>query len=772
VLDRPIPFPVDARNVAVDPVGGSDGNARKPFYRWSLQARAGSVKDHWFEPPDGSEDPAEPTGSNDWAKQERTPLNLASIEEGLRLALDLSGADLVLCDPQTWRFVDCNQSAHARLGYSREEFLALEPALLQADAQHDERWVQERMEQMRRQPRGSFTTRHRGRDGHLRDVDLHYQMVDFQGRSLVVIALRDSTEKERARRESERLGIMLNAAERISHVGSWELIHATGELLWSEETYRIFATTPEATRPSYDNFLSLVHPDDRDALQATFRQSVLNGSDYRMKHRLLLPDGQVRIVLERGETRYDSKGEAITTFGTVHDITDQHVIERRLEEAAYLDPLTGLPNKAATIRRLHGLMQTGAYNSSIAVIGIDLDDFQSINDSFGPEVGNQVLTAVGQLLRDHLQTSDWVARLGSDEFVVVRHCPSGTIGEAINLARQVHGALDDLPLIGTGVAMRPTSCVGVATFPEHGTDPESLLQCANTALMEAKHSGKHQLRAYSTAMSTQLRERLELEAQLAHAVDREQLRLVYQPQVDRRAKPIGAEALLRWRSQGGQEVPPDRFIPLAEQTGLILPIGSWVLQEALRQVRLWHLRGMDPPRLAINISALQLEQEEPSLSSQLAEALRQHQVSAEAIELEITETALLRNPQQAVQQLEELAGLGFSLAIDDFGTGYSSLAILHALPINKLKIDRCFVQNIDRDDANRAIVRATISMARALGLLTLAEGVETQSQFENLMELGCDQFQGYLFGRPQPTEPFERTLVGLSGGQETPQLTN
>jgi EAL domain-containing protein (putative c-di-GMP-specific phosphodiesterase class I) len=181
---------------------------------------------------------------------------------------------------------------------------------------------------------------------------------------------------------------------------------------------------------------------------------------------------------------------------------------------------------------------------------------------------------------------------------------------------------------------------------------------------------------------------------------------------------------------------------------------------------------MDPPRLAINISALQLEQEEPSLSSQLAEALRQHQVSAEAIELEITETALLRNPQQAVQQLEELAGLGFSLAIDDFGTGYSSLAILHALPINKLKIDRCFVQNIDRDDANRAIVRATISMARALGLLTLAEGVETQSQFENLMELGCDQFQGYLFGRPQPTEPFERTLVGLSGGQETPQLTN
>lgn len=229
------------------------------------------MKDHWFEPPDGSEDPAKPTGSNDWAEQERTPLNLASIEEGLRVALDLSGADLVLCDPQTWRFLDCNQSAHARLGYSREEFLALEPALLQADAQHDERWVQERMEQMRRQPRGSFTTRHRGRDGHLRDVDLHYQMVDFLGRSLVVIALRDSTEKERARRESERLGIMLNAAERISHVGSWELIHATGELLWSEETYRIFATTPEATRPSYDNFLSLVHPEDRDALQATFR---------------------------------------------------------------------------------------------------------------------------------------------------------------------------------------------------------------------------------------------------------------------------------------------------------------------------------------------------------------------------------------------------------------------------------------------------------------------------------------------------------------------
>jgi len=729
------------------------------------------VEDQWFQPPEGAA-PASATGSAPSGEAQSAPLQLASLEEGLRLALDLSGADLVLCDPETWRFLDCNRSAHERLGYSREEFLALDPAALQADPQHDEAWVQQRKEQMRQQPRGSFPTRHRGRDGRVRDVDLHYQVVEFQGRPLVVIAQRDSTEQERARRESERLGVMLNEAERISHVGSWELIHASGELLWSQETYRIFATTPEATRPSYDNFLALVHPDDRDALEATFRQSVLNGSAYRMRHRLLLPDGQEKIVLERGETRYDEKGEPVTTFGTVHDITDQHVIERRLEEAAYLDPLTGLPNKAATIRRLRGLMHTGAYNRSIAVIGIDLDDFQSINDSFGPEVGNQVLIAVGQLLRDHLKASDWVARLGSDEFVVVRHCPSGTIGEAIGLARQVHHALDELPLIGTGVAMRPTSCVGVATFPEHGTDPESLLQCSNTALMEAKHSGKHQLRAYSTVMSAQLRERLELEVQLAHAVDREQLRLEYQPQVDRHGKPVGAEALLRWRSQGGREIPPDRFIPLAEQTGLILPIGSWVLEEALRQVRLWHLRRMDAPRLAINISALQLEQEEPTLSSQLADALHQHHLRAEGIELEITETALLRNPQRAVQQLEELAGLGFSLAIDDFGTGYSSLAILHALPINKLKIDRCFVRNIEGDDANRAIVRATISMARALGLLTLAEGVETQGQFQSLLELGCDQFQGYLFGRPQPTESFERTVADLAGGLQARQLTS
>lgn len=734
------------------------------------------MEEHWFEPPfeppDGAVGTATATGSTVSGEVEGAPLQLASIEEGLRLALDLSGADLVLCDPATWRFLDCNRSAHERLGYSREEFLALDPAALQADPHHDEQWVQERMEQIRGQPRGSFSTRHRGRDGRLRDVDLQYQVVEFQGRPLVVIALRDSTEQERARRESERLGVMLNEAERISHVGSWELIHATGELLWSEETFRIFATTPEATRPSYDNFLALVHPDDRDALEATFRQSVLNGSAYRMRHRLLLPDGQEKIVLERGETRYDQKGAPLTTFGTVHDITDQHVIERRLEEAAHLDPLTGLPNKAATLRRLQGLMQTGAYNSSITVISIDLDDFQSINDSFGPEVGNKVLIAVGQLLRDNLKSGDWVARLASDEFVVVRHCPSGTIGEAINLARQVHAALDDLPLIGTGVAMRPTSCVGVATFPEHGTDPESLLQCANTALMEAKHNGKQQLRAYSTAMSAQLRERLELEVQLAHAVDREQFRLVYQPQVDRRGKPVGAEALLRWRAQGGQEIPPDRFIPLAEQTGLILSVGSWVLEESLRQVHLWHLRGMDPPRLAINISALQLEQEDPSLSSQLARALRQEHVSAEAIELEITETALLHNPQRAIQQLEELAGLGFSLAIDDFGTGYSSLEILHALPINKLKIDRCFVRNIDRDDANRAIVRATISMAKALGLLTLAEGVETQSQFESLLELGCDQFQGYLFGRPVPTDIYEQTLEDLAGSQEALRLTS
>jgi EAL domain-containing protein (putative c-di-GMP-specific phosphodiesterase class I) len=363
-----------------------------------------------------------------------------------------------------------------------------------------------------------------------------------------------------------------------------------------------------------------------------------------------------------------------------------------------------------------------------------------------------------------MQPDDWLARLGSDEFILLRPMAKADRCKALQWAEEIRRTLGNTPGMGTGLAVQPSASLGVALAPDHGSDPDTLLRCANTALMEAKQHGKNQLRYYSPEISLQLRKRLELELRLARAIDREQLQLHYQPQIDRDGRRIaGAEALLRWRDQAGRMVSPNVFIPLAEQTGQIHSIGLWVIEEACRQLSAWRCQGLRPGKLAINISALQLGAENPTLSELLARALNNHGLGPENLELEITETALLNDPERAGEQLRELADAGFSLAIDDFGTGYSSLAMLHSLPLDKLKIDRFFVERLGNDHADLAIVKATIVMAKELGLMTLAEGVETRDQLLKLQELGCDQFQGHLLGRPMPADAFACLLRSDNG---------
>ncbi|MEA5389981.1 EAL domain-containing protein [Cyanobium gracile UHCC 0139] len=686
-----------------------------------------------------------------------------SVGDALRFAADLGSDDLVVLDLASGHFIDCNRSAHERLGYAREHFLTLNPAAIQADEELADDLMRDQLRAMRQQPRGSFATRHRARSGACRDVSVSYQVLDLCGRLVALVSHRDRTELDTALRESTRLGSLLQEAERLTHVGSWELNHRTGELLWSNETYSIFNTAPERTAPSYAYFLGTVHPEDRTLVDATFRESFRTGRPYRIEHRLLLGDGLLKVVLERGRTTLGDDGQPLTTVGTVQDISEQHEIQQRLERIAFVDPLTRLPNKAATVRQLARLLGTAGKERGIALINLDLDNFQSINNSLGHEIGNQVLQASGSCLRHLMRPDDWLARVGSDEFILLRPMAMADPLEALQWAEQIRRTLGNTPGMGTGLAVQPSASLGVALAPDHGSDPDTLLRCANTALMEAKQHGKNQLRFYTPEISLQLRERLELELSLGRAIDREQLRLFYQPQIDRGGSRIaGAEALLRWRDQNGRMVSPNVFIPLAEKTGQIHTIGLWVIEEACRQLQAWHRQGLRPGKLAINISPLQLGAEHPSLSELLAGALSAYDLVPENLELEITETALLNDPERAGEQLRQLAESGFSLAIDDFGTGYSSLAMLHALPLDKLKIDRFFVERLGNDDADLAIVKATIVMAKELGLMTLAEGVETAEQLGMLRSLGCDQFQGHLLGRPMPAESFGALLAGAA----------
>jgi diguanylate cyclase (GGDEF)-like protein len=686
-----------------------------------------------------------------------------SVGDALRFAADLGSDDLVVLDLDSGHFIDCNRSAHERLGYERDHFLTLNPAVIQADEGLADEQMQDQLRVMRQQPRGSFATRHRARSGLCRDVSVSYQVLELRGQLVALVSHRERTDMDTALQESSRLGTLLQEAERLSHVGSWELNHRTGELLWSKEAYSIFNTAPEQTSPSYEVFLRTVHPEDRSLVDATFQDSFRSGRAYRIEHRLLLGNGLLKVVLERGRTNLDDDGEPLSTVGTVQDISEQHEIQQRLERIAFVDPLTRLPNKAAAVRQLARLLRTAGEDHCIALINLTLDNFQSINNSLGHEIGNQVLRASGTCLRQLMRPEDWLARVGSDEFILLRLMAKADRGQAMQWAEEIRRTLGNTPGMGTGLAVQPSASLGVALAPDHGLDPDTLLRCANTALMEAKQHGKNQLRFYSPELSLQLLERLELELGLARAIDREQLRLFYQPQIDGSGSQIaGAEALLRWRDQSGRMVSPNVFIPLAEKTGQIHTIGLWVINEACRQLHAWHSQGLRPGKLAINISALQLGAEHPSLSELLAGALERYNLAPQNLELEITETALLNDPGRAGEQLRQLGESGFSLAIDDFGTGYSSLSMLHSLPLDKLKIDRFFVDRLGNDDADLAIVKATIVMAKELGLMTVAEGVETREQLRMLQNLGCDQFQGHLLGRPMPAEEFGFLLRGVA----------
>lgn len=449
-------------------------------------------------------------------------------------------------------------------------------------------------------------------------------------------------------------------------------------------------------------------------------------------------------------------------LAVVRDISESRRYEERLRQLAYRDALTGLPNRAASLEWLQQALATsggqeGPSPAGLLVVNLDFDSFQAVNDSFGLEVGNRVLLGAAAALSQVLRAEDWLARLESDEFLVVRPLRQVDQGKAqhfaVDLQRAVAAGLAgqrDLPI-------RPSLSAGVAWSPDHGQEPVALLQAANTALMDAKRHSQKAVQLYHQDLSAAIQQRLDLELKLERAIERQQFHLLYQPQVNGAGELVGAEALLRWTLADGQAVSPDVFIPLAEQTGLIHPIGDWVIETACSQLAQWRRQGLRLPRLAINLSAVQFERRQSDLDAWLMAAISRHGISPVQLELEVTETALLAYPDRARGLLYQLGAAGFCIAIDDFGTGYSSLAILHTLPVHQLKIDKSFVQRIHASRSDLAIVDASLVIAKKLGLRTVAEGVETQAQWQTLRDLGCDSFQGYWFGRPMPAEE----LAGL-----------
>ncbi len=440
--------------------------------------------------------------------------------------------------------------------------------------------------------------------------------------------------------------------------------------------------------------------------------------------------------------------EAPSVLIIVRDASLRRQTEETVRSLAYLDPLTGLPNRLLFQDRVHQAIERGRRNRQmLAVMLVDLDRFKLVNDSLGLEKGDQMLRLVAERLSGTLRRSDTVARLGGDEFMVLL----STTTNAEATARVAQKILDVLqPAFSlNGHEVTGGASIGIAVFPDDGDDPDTLIKNADAALSQAKEQGRNHFKFYTNDMNARAFGQLMLETQLRRALEREELTVHYQPLVDLSlGRMVGVEALLRWAQPDLGMVSPAEFIPVAEESGLIVPIGEWVLRRACTDVRAWHRLGFDGLRLAVNLSGRQFQ--DRNLAGTIAHALGDTGFPAGALELELTESVIMRDAAGSADRLRELTALGISLAVDDFGTGYSSLSYLRSFPIRSLKIDRTFVRDVDRDPNGAAIVQAIIALGTSLGLNVVAEGVETRAQMQTLLRYGCREMQGFLFSRPVP----------------------
>jgi len=449
----------------------------------------------------------------------------------------------------------------------------------------------------------------------------------------------------------------------------------------------------------------------------------------------------------------DEHGAVTHYIASFTDISERKAAEERIEHLAHHDSLTGLVNRYnLEIRLSQALLSAHREGTMLAVLFIDLDRFKVINDTLGHQIGDLLLVEVARRLKLCVRESDIVARQGGDEFVVVLTGLESPEGASPLAAKILHDL--NAPYHINGDRLYTSPSIGISIYPNDGTDAGILMKNADTAMYHAKEQGRNNLQYFTAALNAAASERLLLERELRTAIEEGQFELHYQPQFsaqsDRCARPCAMEALIRWRHPRRGLVQPAKFIPIAEETGLIQTIGDWVLDEACRRFARWKAADIGPSRVAVNVSAQQLS--DPALVTKVAAVLQRYGLRDNELELEITESVAMSDPVSAGKTLQALRSLGVTLAIDDFGTGYSSLAYLKRLPIQVLKLDREFVRDIESDENDAAISAATLALAHGLGLIVVAEGIETEGQSRFLKAHGCDLLQGYLYGRPAPAE--------------------
>jgi diguanylate cyclase (GGDEF)-like protein/PAS domain S-box-containing protein len=591
-------------------------------------------------------------------------------------------------------------------------------------------------------------------------------LIDNDGVTIGMVGIyEDVTAKKMSEFKLKEVTQMLQDAQHIAHIGNWKLDLLKNELYWSDEIYKIFNVNKEETVTSYETFLSFVHPEDRELVDTSYKESLLTQKPYQVTHRLLLKDNVIKWVQEVGVSEFDLQGNAILSYGTVQDITQEKRVEKEMHTLAYYDTLTSLANKTLLLKNIQETLEHVATTQEYAtLIFIDLDNFKILNDTMGHEIGDILLQEVAKRLVKLFHKHTTIARLGGDEFIIstlTKHRDyEGARNHIEQLIQNLLVALKETYLL-RDIEYALTASIGITLYNDNTLSSDTLMKQADLAMYRSKELGRDTFTFFEPSMEFSLKEKTLLQEELLNAMQNNELVLFYQPQVDKDAKVLGAEALVRWNHPTKGLVSPALFIPLAEESEAIIKLGTIVLEKACHKLAYWATRPeLKDLTLAVNISVKQFN--ESNFIPKVKELLLQTKINPKLLKFEITESLLVINEEMVITKMQELQELGILFSLDDFGTGYSSLTYLKKLPLDQLKIDQSFVRDITYDANDAIICQSTIAIANTMGLATIAEGVETSEQKNKLLELGCKHFQGYFFSQPLKSELFEDYVRGTN----------
>lgn len=544
----------------------------------------------------------------------------------------------------------------------------------------------------------------------------------------------------------------------VANDGIWDWRLDSDKVLFDDRYYTLAGYSPKEFASDLSEWKKRIHPDDLNRVSAEIDLYLADeSSSYDSEYRFLCKNGEYMWIRGRGKiSERDSDEKPVRFIGTLSDITDKKNAERIILHQAHFDVLTDLPNRFLSLDRLSQLLNEARRSQKlVAVLFLDLDDFKKINDSLGHETGDKLLIEMSERLAGAVRYRDTVGRLGGDEFIIL-------LG-GIAKAEDINPVADEIisqfrrPFSIDGRELIMTASVGISVFPENGDDASLLLRNADSAMYHAKERGRNSYLYFTDAMNQEVSRRFALEEQLHLALERREFTVFYQPQIEvSSGRILGAEALLRWSNPVLGNVSPEEFIPIAERSGIIIPLGQYVLTEAIKNTAHWQRESYQSFRIAVNLSPRQFR--DPELLSQVEKTVAYFGIAPESLEFEITEGVLMSGHNYIDKALNKLSQLGFGIAMDDFGTGYSSLSYLRNYPFNVLKVDRSFINDLTVDPADRELVNAAIAMAHGLNLKVVAEGVETEEQLAYLKTMACDYAQGYLFGKPMCADDMSAML--------------